>query len=140
MAPGARRRVHCVYAGRLSTGAKCLGWPVGPHCAAPRWDSALALRVCRGRAGEACNPSARVDWLGTISQSTYRLHTFAIALVETASIYMLIVSIGLALAFSIAEYWLVEVPGQNLGIRIIARSVTPARLWYGFGHSAAIHG
>ena len=60
-----------------------------------------------------------LGWLGAISFSTYMLHPFAISLAArfAPAEFALIAALSLTLVFSIAGYWLVEVPGQALGRR-----------------------
>lgn len=62
-----------------------------------------------------------IGFLGAISFSTYLLHPFAIAFAAAyvPPKFSLIASILFALLLSIAGYWLVELPGQALGKRII---------------------
>jgi peptidoglycan/LPS O-acetylase OafA/YrhL len=70
-----------------------------------------------------------VGALGTVSFSTYLLHPFAIigASIICPADYVLLGIAALTLVFSVAGYWLVEVPGQSLSRLIIASTIPNGR-------------
>jgi peptidoglycan/LPS O-acetylase OafA/YrhL len=74
--------------------------------------------------GSALANNRFTGWLGSISFSTYLLHPFAmgLALAFAPSGLYAAACVVLTLMLSVLGYRLVELPGQALGKRIIARA------------------
>jgi peptidoglycan/LPS O-acetylase OafA/YrhL len=92
-----------------------MGQAVYPWVAAPILFAVVAL-LPQVRDSRLVN-SRVIGWLGAISFSTYLLHGFAMDIAQdyVAAGGVLVVSLVLALVFSVLGYYLVEVPGQKLG-------------------------